>query len=190
MKFIEIENVKAFDKYDDEFIKFCKKHEINIPKLNSLKGQVIALMTFKKNRNKYVDRDILNLFISKIGFSSKDVIQLINKTDQWGLKHITLERKFYTIPFPFIYVGLHLKKRDIKFSSHNRDEKIDYIKEYLVDNYINVPNEKWEVGHLDPNNPDGSEENLVYQPPIQGKFRDRFKFDKMGLIKYPTPNEL
>ena len=60
----------------------------------------------------------------------------------------------------------------------------------LKENYIDIPNELWEVGHKDPNNPDNSEKNLVYQPPIQGKSRDGYKYDDLGILKYPTSQEL
>lgn len=180
---------KKYTTYSDEFLSFCEENKIKIPNINSLKGQVVALMTNSDNRNKFIDRELLDKFIMIVNMNSKDVIQAINKTDQWGLKSETIKRKYYTIPFPFVFVDIHIKKRTLP-KLENRDDKIDFIKEYLIYNYIDIPNDKWEIGHMDPNDPDISEEKLVYQPPIQGKFRDRFKFDNIGLIKFPTPQEL
>lgn len=180
---------KKYITYSDEFLSFCKDKKIKIPNINSIKGQIIALMTNPDNRNKFIDRELLDKFINIIGLSSKDVIQAINKTDQWGLKSEKIKRKYYAIPFPFVFVDIHIKKRKLP-KLENRDDRINFIKEYIIYNYINIPNDKWEIGHMDPNNPNITEENLVYQPPIQGKFRDRFKFDNIGLIKYPTPQEL
>jgi hypothetical protein len=189
---MELINEKTFKKYTDysvEFLTFCEKNSIKTPKINSIKGQVVALMTHPDNRNKFIDRNSLEKFNKINNLNSKDIIQAINKTEQWGLKSETIRKKYYTIPFPFLYIDIHIKKRKLP-KLENKDENINFIKEYLKHNYIDVPNDKWEIGHKDPNDPDISEEKLVYQPPIQGKFRDRFKFDDFGLIKFPTPQEL
>jgi disulfide oxidoreductase YuzD len=146
-------------------------------------------MTHSDNRNKFIYRELLDEFIKIVGYKSNDIIQSINKTSQWGLKSQTINRKYYTIPYPFVYIDIHLRKRDFS-KLKNREQKIKLIKDYLIDNYINVPPELWEIGHRDPNDPDTLEEKLVYQPPIQGRFRDRFKYDEMGLTKTPTPQEL
>jgi hypothetical protein len=183
------ETFKKYTNYGEDFLSFCSVNGVKIPNINTLKGQVVALMTSPINRNKYIDRGQLEKFIKTIKMESKDVIQTINKTDQWGLKSETVNRKFYTIPFPFVYVSIHIKKRILP-KLENRDDKINYIKEYLTHNYLNIPNDKWEVGHMSPNDPNITENKLIYQPPIQGKFRDRFKYDNIGLIKYPTPQEL
>jgi hypothetical protein len=53
-----------------------------------------------------------------------------------------------------------------------------------------VPNDDWQVGHLDPTVADASESNLAFQPPIQGKYRDRFKWDPMFQRMWPTGKEL
>lgn len=189
MELVNKNTFKKYECYSDDFIFFCEKNKIKLPKINSIKGQVVSLMTSVDNRNKFIDRNLLDEFIKFIGMDSMDIIQSINKTNQWGLMSKTIEKKFYTIPYPFIYIDIHLKKRNIQELS-GRDDKINYIKKYLTYNYIDIPNDKWEIGHMDPNDPNVSDEKLVYQPPIQGKFRDRFKYDSMGLIKLPTPQEL
>lgn len=180
---------KNYYEFDSEFLSFCKKNNITPPKLNTIKGQVIALMTCQENHNKLVTRELLNQFLDIIGMKSKDIVQAINKTEQWGLESTTYKRMYYTIPYPFSYVDIHIKKRKIK-KTGNKDEQIDLIKEWISKNYLEVPNNKWELGHMDPNNPNPSENDIVYQPPIQGRYRDRFKYDKLGLTKYPTPQEL
>jgi hypothetical protein len=186
---IDVSNVSKFTTYEQDFIIFCEDNAITTPNINTLKGQVIALLTKKENRNKYIDREKLDSFLKSINMFSADSIQIVNKTDQWGLKHQTVDRKWYNIPYPFEFIDIHIKKRKISFQVLDRDSKIDFIKEYIKFNYLDVPNYKWEIGHKDPNKPT-SDDNLVLQPPIQGKFRDRFKFDDIGLIKYPTPQEL
>lgn len=189
MELINELTFKKYIEYNDEFLSFCNSNGVKIPNINSLRGQIVALMTSPENRNKFINRESLNKFIKSIGLSSKDVIQAVNKTDQWGLKSETVSRQYYMIPFPFIYIDIHIKKRTLPKLT-NRNDKINFQKEFMIHNYINVPNDKWEVGHMDPNNPNVCEENLVYQPPIQSKYRDRFKFDNIGLLRYPTPQEL
>ena len=179
--------------HDSEFLQFCQDNSITPPNLSSLKGQVIALLTHKNNRNKYVTREILDKFLGYINKSSKDSIQLVNKTDQWGLKHVSIKHEgmqYYQIPYPFEYIGLHVEKRKKLFISGSKEEKVNLIKEWISVNYIDVPYTDWQIGHKDPNKNDNSEANLVYQPPIQGRFRDRFKFDDTGLVRYPTIKEL
>jgi hypothetical protein len=68
----------------------------------------------------------------------------------------------------------------------NKDEKINEIKKWYQDHILEIPNDLWQVGNI----PDTSEKNLCYQPPIQSKYRDRFKFDSLFFKMWPTPKEL
>lgn len=182
-----------FLQHDPEFISFCEDNNIVVPKLDTLKGQVVALLTHRNNHNKYVNRDILEAFLSRIDMKSGDCIQLVNKTEQWGLKSESIKhegKQHYRIPYPFEYISLHIKKRSKLVISGSKEEKVACIKEWIQKHYIDVPVDKWEVGHRDPHKDDNTEANLVYQPPIQGRFRDRFKFDEHGLTRYPTVKEL
>jgi hypothetical protein len=47
----------------------------------------------------------------------------------------------------------------------------------------------WQLGHKNPGSTDNSNENLVLQPPIQGKYRDNYIFIDT-LTKIPMPNKL
>ena len=62
--------------------------------------------------------------------------------------------------------------------------------DFIVQDYFDIPNNEWQIGHLDPTIDDSSEKNLAYQPPIQGKYIDRFKFDSFFIKMWPTCNEL
>ena len=81
------------------------------------------------------------------------------------------------------------KRKGVKISG-DRDTVINTIKKWWQDNLVGVPNEQWQVGHLDPTIADASEQNLAYQPPIQGKFRDRFKWCPLFQRMWPTAKEL
>lgn len=50
-------------------------------------------------------------------------------------------------------------------------------------------NNLWQIGHKNPFLPT-SKNNIIYQPPIQAKYRNRYKFDDLGLTKFPTTSEL
>ena len=172
-----------YNDYNVEFKSFCKEHNIKLPILKSKSGQVLALFTDQRNRYIAIDRVMINGFLSNINEKSKDCIQLINKVEQRGIKKITIARKYYMLIYPFVYYGLHVNKR-LNFSHHldynQKTTQIETTKQFLLDNYINIENEKWQIGHRDPSG-NNSKENLVYQPPIQGKYRDRFKYTNVSL---------
>lgn len=134
--------------------------------------------------------------LRKYDLYSRDSIQSINKTEQWGLANpetrINGGVTEYRFVYPFKFVGVHIKKRKIgsSISLLNRDEEIDIIKENIKKYYLDVPNDTWQLGHKNPDIEDSGPSNLVWQPPIQGKYRDRFIFDYLGLMKYPTPKEI
>ena len=192
---------KKFEKpteYDEDFKSFCKKYKIKLSRLSSMKGMVIAILTNKENRNKYVNRDILEKIMKDLEKYSKDVIQLINKTDQWGLVYETDSSKkkhdvHYRIPYPFRYTSVHVEKRK-DFTGHFQDKDarnkaINAQKEHIKNYYIDVPNDKWELGHKDANKKDNTDKNLIIQPPIQGKYKDKFIFFD-ALTRMPSGKEL
>jgi hypothetical protein len=181
----------SYREHNVHLSKFAQDNNIRIPSIASASGQVLALLTDDKHEDFLFTRAMLSAFIDKIGFQSSDVIQLVNKTDQWGLLHKTYARKYYCIPRPFTYISIHVDKRR-KFGSsldaNERNKRIHCTKEYLQKFYIDVPNEEWDIGHIDPFT--CSDGNIVMQPPIQRSFRDRFKFDLHGLRLCPTIDEL
>lgn len=180
--------------YDEQFLIFVDEHKINIPNIKTMSGQILSLFTDNRNRFIGITREMIDGFLGKLNLKSHDSIQLINKVEQRGIKKLTFKRKYYMIIYPFEYYGLHINKRQ-NFAhqssdiDRDREKQINLTKEYLLFNYINVPPEQWQCGHRDPSG-SNSQTNLVYQPPIQGKFRDRFKFDKVGLRLCPTLKEL
>ena len=70
-----------------------------------------------------------------------------------------------------------------------KKNEIDKIKSTIKSDYIDVPNALWQLGHKNPGSTDNSNENLVLQPPIQGKYRDNYIFIDT-LTKFPMPNKL
>ncbi len=68
-------------------------------------------------------------------------------------------------------------------------EILNGIKKWYLDTITNIPNDEWQIGHLDPTIPDASENNLAYQPPIQSKYRNSFKWDFMFFKMWPTADE-
>lgn len=186
---IDINNFTVpFTEYSKEFMEFAAKHKINLSKLNTLTGQGIALLTCEENRNKYALRNDLEKFYNTLNMETEDAIQCVNKCNQWGLKRLPA-KGIYCIPYPFEYDSLKVEQRKNNKILGDRNEQIDLIKKFIKTNYLDVPNEKWQVGHKDPTKADNTN-NLIYQPPIQGKYRDRYKFDNMGLTKTPTVKEL
>jgi len=135
-----------------------------------------------------VERDDLNLFFKKLGIDSKDSIQAVNKIEQWGLKRGESSRRYW-VPFPYQLGVKHLLRTPIKDYS-NTDKMIEAIKLNIKNDYLDVPNKKWQLGHKNPEEPNtNNKENIVLQPPIQQKYRDKYIFID-SLTKMPTPKYL
>lgn len=186
---IDIDLYKSkFDDYPNDLVEFAKKIDVVLPTLSSMRGQALALMAQPDVRGlKFVDRDQASTFLQKIGFNTKDAIQQFNKAT--GIMRLKMRGK-YCLQFPFQSDKVNLTKRVGAFIKGDRDSKINDIKSWWRNNLLDIPNKDWQVGHLDPTIGDSSERNLAYQPPIQGKFRDRFKFDSLFLKMWPTASEL
>ena len=67
--------------------------------------------------------------------------------------------------------------------------EINNIKSTIKADYIDVPNEQWQLGHKNPGSTNNTSTNLILQPPIQGKYRDNYIFIDT-LTKMPVPSKL
>jgi len=82
-------------------------------------------------------------------------------------------------------------RKDFKFdgTEEEKNNEIDKIKSTIKTDYIDIQNSLWQLGHKNPGSTDNSKDNLVLQPPIQGKYRDNYIFIDC-LTKFPMPNKL
>jgi hypothetical protein len=180
--------------WNPKLVDWSNKHNVKLPIANSKRAILLQAMTSESSmeNGKWWDRKDMEAVLKKHNMESADIIQLINKTEQWGLKNPTKDgRNRYRFEYPFIYVATHVEKRKVqKVNPEDKKKQIELIKENIKKDYIDVPIDKWQLGHRNPDLPNGTKDNLVWQPPIQGKFRDRFVFDPLGLMKYPTPKEI
>ena len=179
--------INPFNAYPPDIVEFFKNNNLPLISLKSLKGQALALMSQPEASGKHIGREEADKFFRNIGMKTSDAIQSFNKP--MGLKRIK-SRGNYCLQYPFESDTTDLDKRKGVSISGDRNSLIDTIKNWWRKNLINVPNEEWQIGHLDPTIGDASEKNLAYQPPIQGRFRDRFKFDAFFLKMWPTATEL
>lgn len=121
-----------------------------------------------------------------------DAIQLVNKTGQWGLVHQSLAGEagntYYRLDKPFGFKKYNRKSQGrISIGSLTREEQIARQKAFFLENWVNVPDEKWQVGHADPRDPS----SVFMQPPLQASYRDRYLWDPAtGLPLAPTVDEL
>ncbi len=177
-----------FTAYPADLVALAREHGFTLPNIDTLRGQAIALMAQPEVRGqKYVDRDQSKKFFRNIGMETSDAIQPFNKAT--GLKRIPMKGK-YCLVYPFEPDTVDLDKRKGVSISGDRDAHINAVKARVQRDIIDVPNERWQIGHLDPTISDASEKNLAWQPPIQAKFRDRFKFDRDFRKMWPTGAEL
>lgn len=180
---------KPFESYPPDLDTFAKENGIKLPGIKSLKGQGLALLAQPENRGtRAVCRDLATTFFTNIGLSTTDSIQGFNKAT--GLKMVNLKKGLYCLKYPFEANTTDILKRQNVRITGNKDEQVAIIKSFWAENLFDVPAKDWQIGHLDPTIPDSSEDNLAYQPPIQGRWRDRFKFDKMFIKMWPTAKEL
>ena len=180
---------KKFDAYPPDLVAFAKENSIQLLSLSSMRGQALALMSQPEIKGqKYLGREEAVQFFKNIGMETQDAIQQFNKA--FGLKKMKIKRGFYCLQYPFETDMTDIDKRKGVSISGDRNTAINSIKEWWKKNLLDIPNEEWQIGHLDPTIDDASEKNLAYQPPIQGKYRDRFKFDSFFLKMWPTASEL
>ena len=173
-----------FTRYPSDLVEICDKNQVRLPKVESLRGQAIALMTQPEIRGEYyVTREDTSIFFKQIGMQTDDSIQPFNK--DIGLKKKNMKGK-YCIEYPFQVVKTHIQKRKDAAISGNRDEKIEVVKGFWRENLLDVPNEQWQEGHLDPTIPDATDDNLAFQPPLQARYRNRFKWDPFFHTMWPT----
>lgn len=188
-----LKSVDKYTTYSTDFLSWLKQNEKKFgakrpPKVSSKSGQIVALLTDEKHRNLYFSRNLLEFFLNKINMKSKDAIQLINKSEQYGLKNDrpTIDGELhYAVPHPFTFISTHITARSGSIDRSNQNKCVQRLKQWITQNYIEVPNHKWQSGHRDPLL-NVSDNNIVWQPPIQARFRDNYKFDEQGLTKWPT----
>lgn len=114
-----------------------------------------------------------------------DAIQHFNKAT--GFVRLNMRGK-YCLKTPLECDTTDLEKRQ---GVHvHRNYIINRIKDWWKKHLIDIPNDEWHIGHLDPTMNDALEKNIGYQLPIQAKYRNRFKFDDFFLKMWPTASEL
>ena len=180
---------KISDKYPDEFINFCTKNNLKPPNINSGNGKALSLML--EHKYKYFTRDVCDEIVKKFNIKTKDSIQLFNKHSQWGIKtNSGFEKGKLYIVYPYDLSPKYNMRKDFKFkeTENNLNDEIEKIKSTIKFDYIDIPNEKWQLGHKNPVNI-GFENNMLLQPPIQQKYRDEYIFIDT-LTKIPVPKKL
>ena len=185
---INIDSISTlYSNYPDDFINWCEINKIKPPKINTANGFALACMLH--NPDSYFKREECSKIMEKFNFKTNDSIQLFNKTDQWGL-YSSKERGIYYIPLPYKISPKRDMRMNFTFDGTEKDKnnKIDLIKQNIKEDYIDVSNDEWQLGHKNPNSGDNSDNNLVLQPPIQAKYRDDFIFIDT-LTKIPTPEK-
>ena len=180
--------VKKFEAYPADLVEFCAANNVPLKNIDTHQGQALALMAQPEVRGQQHLTPIqTDLFFKQIGLKSRDPIQGFNKSS--GLKQVK-GRGIYCLEYPFVCDLTDIHKRIACKIGGDRNEKIEAIKQYWRENLVDVPNDDWQVGHLDPTIADASEANLAFQPPIQGKTRNRFKWDPLFRKMWPTGKEL
>lgn len=179
---------EEYKSYPEDITKFAEDNKISLPKIHTLRGQALALMAQPEIRGKkYITRESAVQFFKNINRKTNDAIQQFNKAT--GIKRIN-KKGVYCLVYPYECDKVDIDKRKGATISGDKDSQINAIKDFYRQKIVDVPNSEWQIGHLDPTIGDASENNLAYQPPIQGKYRNRFKWDKMFMKMWATADEL
>lgn len=182
---------KLPNKFPDELIDFFKNHNLKLPNIKS--GNGIALAVMVSYPKCYWDRETCDKFVEKFNIKTKDSIQFFNKHNQKGIKtnsDFHEKGKLY-ICYPYSLSNKGQMRKNFKFDGTDdvKNKAIDEIKSKINADYIDAPNEQWQLGHKNPGSNDNTSDNLVLQPPIQGKYRDNYIFIDT-LTKFPVPSKL
>jgi hypothetical protein len=187
-------NIDLIDKipneYPKEFINFCAENDLKPPNIDTGNGKALSAML--NNKYCYWKSEDCEKFVKKFNIKTRDSIQLFNKHSQWGIKtNSGTERGKLYIVYPYALSNKHKMRKDFKFdgTQEEKNAEIDKIKSTIKADYIDVDNSQWQLGHKNPASTDNSNENLVLQPPIQGKYRDNYIFIDT-LTKIPVPKKL
>lgn len=173
-----------FTEYPEDFVAFAAENDIPLVALSSMRGQALALMAQPDVRGqKHIGRAETDQFFKNIDMKTSDAIQQFNKAT--GFARMKL-RGLYCLKYPFEADRVDIDKRKGSGITTEKETEVNTIKEWFKKNILAPDASEWQVGHLDPTIPDFSDENLAYQPPIQGKYRDRFKFDKNFVKMWPV----
>ena len=188
---INVEDIgHLYTEYPYDFVMFCTENNLKPPKISSNNGKALSAMLH--NPYKYWDREACDSFVSKFNIESKDSIQLFNKHSQWGIKTNsgTEKGKLYIV-LPYSLSNKHKMRKNFKFdgTEEQKLEEINKIKSTIKADYIDIPNDQWQLGHKNPGSINNTDDNLVLQPPIQAKYRDDYIFIDT-LTKIPLPPKL
>jgi hypothetical protein len=177
-------------KYPEEFEEFCLSNELKPPNISTGNGKALSVMLSYPDC--YWNRDTCDAFVKKFNIITGDSIQLWNKHSQWGIQTSSgKEKGKYYIVYPYCLSNKHKMRKNFNFNGTQEEKynEIDKIKSTIKEDYIDVSNKLWQLGHKNPGSTDNSTHNLVLQPPIQGKYRDSYIFID-SLTKFPMPNKL
>jgi len=144
------------------------------------------------NPYKYWNRKTCDDFVNKFNIITADSIQLFNKHSQWGiLTNSGFKKGKLYIIYPYQLSNKHKMRKNFKFNENKTELnlEINKIKSTIQNDYINIDNDKWQLGHKNPGSIDNSKNNLILQPPIQSKYKDDYLFFD-SLTKMPLPNKL
>jgi hypothetical protein len=188
---IDIDKVEHIPvNYPSAFLNFCTLNQMRPPRFHSNAGK--ALRTMLAHPSYYWTRTSCDAFVKKFNLTSKDSIQMFNKHAQWGLcTNSGTDRERYYVVYPYRTSTKYNIRKNFTYNgtADERNKKIEQIKSTIKTDYIDVPNEKWQLGHKNPDMDHLDGKNMVLQPPIQCKYRDDYIWIDT-LTKMPMPNKL
>tara|TARA_X000000368_G_scaffold393864_1_gene359912 strand:- start:229 stop:900 length:672 start_codon:yes stop_codon:yes gene_type:complete len=175
--------------FPQDFTEFAEKNGLS-KALNNKSANGKALAALVNTREYYWTPPDCEEFCKKFNIKSRDSIQLFNKKPQDGFEMIG-KRGRYAIKYPYEVSNKKAMRLNFVYdgSEEQKNKRINKIKQNIKEDYIDISNNKWQLGHKNPDTTDSTNKNLVLQPPIQAKYRDDYIFIDT-LTKIPTPKKL
>ena len=190
-----LEGKEPYVEWDEKFLKFNKDNPDS--KLNTkltpdlVRSSRFQILNFMAEYSEYAfSRDQLIMIENALvdEKKSRDIIQLVNKTDQFGLKRYYFTEKgvtYYSIPrFVFTYKRLITRNENYSKKSYAVKE------ESSIQFWSELANGPFEKGHKDPRKP-LTDENMVPQPAeLNRTLKDHYICDNKGFPALPTPEHI
>jgi len=169
--------------YSHELLKFSKTRNIRLPKLDTMKGQALALMTCDAVIGKYyITGSDVKTFFMNIGFHTKSPSQLITSITRY--KRVNMRGK-YAMVYPFEDTRVNVTFNTIalaldlnlfyKSSTRSCNDIVNKQREKMLEMMINIPDYTYEP---DPLKWDQTRRSFIY---VLGKIIET-EYDRLVIL--------
>jgi hypothetical protein len=140
-----------YESYPDDLVNFARRANIRLPKISTVGGQALALLSQPSNRggNYFFTPEETTEFFKNIGLNTRDSIQPFNKPCGNKLQLVTEKPGLYSLKYPYELKANDITKR-IDVDKHvlkngSKEEQVSLVKKYWLEK---VKDKQTECGML------------------------------------------